>query len=189
MFTMSTLTAYRYGFNGKEKDDEVNVSGGDYDFGARIYDARLGRFTSKDPVHSGWTFETPYSFAGNTPIGASDKDGEKIFYVNKDGSVLDLSIAGNLSKVDNADFRDAYSTLLETFSGSSLLDEFNSGAFKNHDIYIGKPQRHTYHETAIASTGYDWGVGAKTGNLNTDKTFSEGKHSFTSNLITINLTF
>ena len=35
---------YRFGFNGKEKDDEINVDGGSYDFGARIYDGRLGSF-------------------------------------------------------------------------------------------------------------------------------------------------
>ena len=38
---------YKYGFNGKEKDNEVNVDGGDYDFGARIYDSRLGRWLRK----------------------------------------------------------------------------------------------------------------------------------------------
>jgi hypothetical protein len=34
---------YRYGFNGMEKDDEVkNGKGNSYDFGARMYDSRLG---------------------------------------------------------------------------------------------------------------------------------------------------
>jgi len=35
---------YRYGFNGKEKDDEVKGSGNSLDFGARMYDSRLGRW-------------------------------------------------------------------------------------------------------------------------------------------------
>ena len=34
---------YKYGFNGMEKDDDINVSGGSYDFRARIYDSRLDR--------------------------------------------------------------------------------------------------------------------------------------------------
>lgn len=36
----------RYGFNGKEKDFET--ANDDYDFGARIYDGRLGRWLSLD---------------------------------------------------------------------------------------------------------------------------------------------
>jgi len=36
--------SYKYGFNGKEKDDEVKGNGNSYDFGARIYDPRIGRW-------------------------------------------------------------------------------------------------------------------------------------------------
>ncbi len=34
--------SYRYGFNGMEKDDEIKGNGNSYDFGARIYDPRVG---------------------------------------------------------------------------------------------------------------------------------------------------
>ncbi|MFA6925213.1 MAG: RHS repeat-associated core domain-containing protein, partial [Bacteroidales bacterium] len=43
-------TTYRHGFNGKEKDDELKGSGNSYDYGMRIYDPRLGRFLSVDPL-------------------------------------------------------------------------------------------------------------------------------------------
>ncbi|GAL83811.1 RHS repeat-associated core domain-containing protein [Sporocytophaga myxococcoides] len=47
----NNLTDYRYGFNGKEMDNEMhNVAGAEYDYGARIYDARIGRFLSTDPL-------------------------------------------------------------------------------------------------------------------------------------------
>ncbi|MBL4704343.1 MAG: hypothetical protein JKY54_07470, partial [Flavobacteriales bacterium] len=40
---------YRFGFNGMEKDDEVKSgTGNHYNFGARCYDARLGRWLSLD---------------------------------------------------------------------------------------------------------------------------------------------
>lgn len=43
--------SYRYGFNGKEKDDETyGVGGSSYDYGFRIYNSRLGRFLSVDPL-------------------------------------------------------------------------------------------------------------------------------------------
>jgi len=38
---------YRYGFNGKEKDGENPVQ---YDYGFMIYDPRLVRFKSVDPL-------------------------------------------------------------------------------------------------------------------------------------------
>ncbi len=41
---------YRYGFNGKENDNEVKGEGNQQDYGFRIYDPRLGRFLSVDPL-------------------------------------------------------------------------------------------------------------------------------------------
>ncbi|WP_422103845.1 polymorphic toxin-type HINT domain-containing protein [Winogradskyella sp.] len=66
---------YRYGFNGKEKDDEVKGEGLQVDYGFRIYDPRLGKFLSTDPLFKGYPFYTPYQFASNTPISAIDIDG------------------------------------------------------------------------------------------------------------------
>ena len=74
--------SYRYGFNGKEKDDEVNVSGGDYDFGARIYDSRLGRWLSVDPLYGKYPFCSPYVFAINNPTNAIDPDGRVVIFIN-----------------------------------------------------------------------------------------------------------
>ena len=65
-------TGYRYGFNGKEKDTESPVQ---YDYGFRIYDPRLVRFKSVDPLSPKYPELTPYQFASNTPIKAVDLDG------------------------------------------------------------------------------------------------------------------
>ena len=68
--------SYRYGFNGKEKDDETyGVGGSSYDYGFRIYNSRLGRFLSVDPITAKYPELTPYQFASNTPIQAIDLDG------------------------------------------------------------------------------------------------------------------
>jgi RHS repeat-associated protein len=66
---------YRWGFNGKETDNEVKGAGNSLDFGARIYDCRLGRFLSVDPLFKVTSFYTPYLFAGNKPVSAIDKGG------------------------------------------------------------------------------------------------------------------
>jgi RHS repeat-associated protein len=70
-------TSYRYGFNGKEKIDEMHGNSGDeYDFGARIYDARLGRFLSTDPRQREYAWQTPYAYCRNRPISTVDVNGE-----------------------------------------------------------------------------------------------------------------
>jgi RHS repeat-associated protein len=57
---------YRYGFNGKEKDNKDGVV--QYDYGFRIYDPRLVRFKSVDPLTGSYPYFTPYQFASNNPI-------------------------------------------------------------------------------------------------------------------------
>jgi RHS repeat-associated protein len=71
----SASGSYRYGFNGKENDNEVKGEGNQQDYGMRIYDPRLGKFLSVDPLTKAYPWYTPYQFAGNMPIWAVDLDG------------------------------------------------------------------------------------------------------------------
>lgn len=73
----SAGTGYRYGFNGKEQDSEVKGSGAQYDYGFRIYDARLGRFLSMDPLTKSYPALTPFQFASNNPVEGVDVDGRE----------------------------------------------------------------------------------------------------------------
>ncbi len=71
-------TAYKYGFNGKENDNEVKGVGSQQDYGMRIYDPRIGRFLSPDPLiinEKEYPELSTYQFASNTPIQAIDIDG------------------------------------------------------------------------------------------------------------------
>lgn len=68
----SGVAGYRRGFNGKEKDGELGEA---YDYGFRMFDARVGRFLSVDPLARVYPGYSTYSFAGNTPIYAIDYDG------------------------------------------------------------------------------------------------------------------
>jgi RHS repeat-associated protein len=70
-----TTNGYRFAFNGKEQDNEVSGSGNSYDFGARIYDSRLGKFLSVDPDYSLYCWQSPYVFAAASPITFIDQDG------------------------------------------------------------------------------------------------------------------
>lgn len=49
--------------------------GNSQDYGMRIYDPRVGRFLSVDPLTKSYPFYTPYQFAGNNPILSIDVDG------------------------------------------------------------------------------------------------------------------
>ena len=70
--TWSNGSTYRYGFNGMENDNKVKGEGGQQDYGFRIYDSRLGRFLSVDPLTKSFPWYTPYQFAGNKPIACID---------------------------------------------------------------------------------------------------------------------
>lgn len=67
---------YRYGFNDMEMDDEIKGIGNSYDFGARMYDSRVGRFFSVDPLTSDFAHESPYAAFANNPIVFNDPTGE-----------------------------------------------------------------------------------------------------------------
>ena len=56
----------RFSFTGKELDDS-----GLYDFGARQYDADLGKFISSDPAED----SHPYAYVDNNPLDYIDPDG------------------------------------------------------------------------------------------------------------------
>jgi RHS repeat-associated protein len=68
---------YRYGFNGKENDNEVKGAGNQIDYGMRVYDPRIGKFLSVDPLTKKYPYLTPYQFASNTPVQAIDLDGKE----------------------------------------------------------------------------------------------------------------
>ena len=75
-------SGYRYGFNGKESDPEIKGETNSYDFGARMYDPRLGRWLSVDPLQQKYTDLSPYQFCSNSPLSAKDPDGRLIIFIN-----------------------------------------------------------------------------------------------------------
>ena len=67
--------AQRYKYNGKELDriHGLNL----YDYGARQYDAALGRWTSIDPLAEKYYEISPYAYCANNPVVFVDPDGCK----------------------------------------------------------------------------------------------------------------
>jgi RHS repeat-associated protein len=84
---------YRYGFNGKEKDNSTGE--GNLDFGARILDVRIGRWLSVDPLYNVYPFVSPYNFALNNPLNNIDSDGNILR--DKDGNIIITSTGSKTS--------------------------------------------------------------------------------------------
>lgn len=78
----SNSGAYRYAFNGMEQDDEVkNITGAHYNFGARVYDSRIGKWFSTDNVFKANL--SPYQFGKDNPLYFIDPDGNDEYYFLK----------------------------------------------------------------------------------------------------------
>jgi len=75
-WTAASAEGYRFGFGGMENDDEVKGANNSLDFGARIYDPRLGRLLTIDPNANQYSYQTPYIYASNNPIYCIDVEGK-----------------------------------------------------------------------------------------------------------------
>jgi RHS repeat-associated protein len=67
--------AYRYGFQGQEKDDEIKGEGNSYSYEYRFHDPRIGRFFAIDPLTAKYPWYSPYQFAGNKVIQFVELEG------------------------------------------------------------------------------------------------------------------
>ena len=158
---------YRYGFNGKEDDKEVK---GQQDYGFRIFDKRLGRFLSVDPLFKDYPNYSTYQFAGNTSISAIDLDGlepkvvvtDKITGYTKTrvygaGNITEIMVATYLAKVQYTDKKGITTTLGE-FNvtrdgfydigtdkiGNTILINRSSDPIDNQKIYIKHKNKEQY---------------------------------------------
>lgn len=68
--------ASKFGYNGKELNSELELDW--YDFGARNYDASLGRWMNIDPLAENYSATSPYVYTLNNPLFFVDPDGRKI---------------------------------------------------------------------------------------------------------------
>jgi RHS repeat-associated protein len=131
---------YRYGFNGKEKDNSF-ASTNNYDYGFRIYNPKIAKFLSVDPLTKKYPELTPYQFASNRPIDGIDLDGlEWTVHEIDDGTntyigiTLDVAILNSTggSRYDEFALQSAVAKQLQnsyTFSETQTGSSGKSGVF------------------------------------------------------------
>jgi RHS repeat-associated protein len=106
---------YRYGYNGKENDNEVKGESNQQDYGFRVYDPRVGRFLSVDPLTKDYPMLTPYQFASNRPIDGIDLDGlEWTMKINNENGKTELKVNVTFAKFDGLSSEIENEILLET---------------------------------------------------------------------------
>jgi RHS repeat-associated protein len=138
---------YRYGFNGKENDNEVKGEGNLQDYGMRIYDPRLGRFLSVDPLAAKYPMLTPYCFVANNAIIYIDPDGRDIKPSKAFLNSLYGAIYQNLYKNNSAYLKivNNYNTskvfnLALNFGDKGVPAGFNAWTTTNWKAYSSSPK-------------------------------------------------
>jgi RHS repeat-associated protein len=148
----ATAKGYRFGFNGKEQVDEVSGSGNAYDFGARIYDSRLGRWMSVDPLQQKYASLSPYNFAGNSPISFKDPDGQKIviYYKDENGKPQQWEYRPGLTPPDNV-------FLCDVIASIDYINESRRGAKQIKKAIVSEKTVNVFEsdETQYLAIEYD----------------------------------
>ena len=138
---------YRYGFNGKENDNEMKGTGNQVDYGMRVYDPRVGRFMSVDPLTKKFAMLTPYQYASNRPIDGIDLDGLEFLktgtaaFVLSPGSYKANAYLGEIYKdrelaIRNKEAYEIYASHVEDATG--YAEKFNPSPLDASDFKKGE---------------------------------------------------
>jgi len=118
----NSSNGYKYSFNGKE--DDKDISEGAQDYGMRIYDKRIQRFFSIDPLTTDYPELTPYQFASNRPIDGIDLDGCEY---RPSGRYNGLAVDGTSLKMSPLD-----PTVMDQINGRIQLANVNDAIAKSN---------------------------------------------------------
>ncbi|RVU90824.1 hypothetical protein EH230_07885 [Flavobacterium columnare] len=148
-------TAYRYGFQGQEKDDELKGEGNSLNYTFRMHDPRVGRFFAIDPLEKKFPFYSPYQFSSNTPISAIELEGLETSDNKNKNETRELSTGENVI-VNLFKFLNAVSTL----TGNNEMDNNTEEGYIRNSLVGG--MKGIYDATFFAMGTYEmakYGIG------------------------------
>ena len=156
-----------YKYNGKELDAKKGLNW--YDYGARHYDAALGRFTTNDRFAEKYHSMSPYQYGANNPVKNVDVNGDSIVVLNyTSGEHLGLLIQNSSNRWEYYSFNGdkIYNSTEGSLGGGpqdnkgelswptpqAFLDsEYNQNTYKE-DLESGKVNGYGYQEGYLIPT-------------------------------------
>src|SRR5690606_3755737 len=103
-----------------------------YDFGARLFDARVGRWLSIDPLSKEYADMTPYSSFANNPVIFIDPDGQIIKLTPSLSTTERMKVFGAIQKLTNDKL-----VMVAQKDGSYLINVQKSASSRTQSLPIG----------------------------------------------------
>ena len=146
LFSTST-NVQPYKYNGKELDTKKGLNL--YDYGARHYDAALGRWHVVDPMAEKYGALSPYGYCANNPIKYVDFNGKEM------SPFFDYN--GNFLGVDNNGFEGQIKITTETvFKSMDSTGNYEmNGAENLQDVVLSASALSNIYTTVLTEKGYD----------------------------------
>ena len=120
MSTSSRQSVQPYKYNGKELDSKSGLDW--YDYGARMYDAALGRFMKTDRFSEKYVSLSPYQYGANNPVNNIDVNGDSVWYT-RNGDIVTMHVTAKIfnNSSDNINMaraaKDIVSDIKSTYEG------------------------------------------------------------------------
>ena len=125
-FFAGTGNVQPYKYNGKELDAKKGLNW--YDYGARMYDAGLGRFATVDPSVENYYATSSYAYCGNNPVNRIDPDGKDWriqTQYNREIDKIEYIITVNAVLYNNSSNRDINMEQLATTIINQVTNVYN----------------------------------------------------------------
>ena len=122
-----------YKYNGKEYDSKKGLNW--YDYGARHYDAVLGRFITVDALYDKHFKVSPYVYCGNEPVGRIDPDGNDWrvqTHYNRETDKIEYKITVRAALINNSNNKELD---IKTLAGQ-IVEQVNAAYTISGDDFV-----------------------------------------------------